>query len=80
MEENKTTRTLEENKSTRTLEENFEEIEEILQVLSTEDISLEEAFGAYKNGMEILKTCNEQIDQVEKKVLMLNADAKLEEY
>lgn len=69
-----------ENQTTRTLEENFEEIEEILQVLSTDDISLEEAFSAYKNGMEILKTCNEQIDQVEKKVLMLNADNVLEEY
>ena len=62
-----------------TLEENFVKIEEVIEKLETEDISLEEAFAAYSEGMKLLKTCNEQIDKVEKKVLKLTEDGELTE-
>jgi exodeoxyribonuclease VII small subunit len=65
---------------TYSLEENFERLEETLALLEEENISLEDAFRAYSAGMEILKTCNEQIDRVEKQVLMLSADGALEEF
>jgi len=55
-----------------TLEENFARLEELVNRLSDEDISLEQAFTAYSQGMEVLKQCNEQIDRVEKKVLKLS--------
>ena len=58
------------------LEENFELLEELLGTLEEEDISLEDAFGAYSKGMEILKVCNAQIDRVEKQVLKLNEDGE----
>jgi len=61
-----------EEKKVFSLEENFSRLEEIIEKLEQEDISLEEAFRSYSNGMEILKTCNEQIDRVEKKVLVLS--------
>ncbi len=61
------------------LEENFAALEEIIDRLEQEDISLEEAFQTYSSGMAILKTCNEQIDRVEKKVLKLNEQGELEE-
>lgn len=61
------------------LEENFALLEEIIEKLEQEDISLEEAFATYSNGMAVLKTCNEQIDRVEKKVLKLNEQGELEE-
>lgn len=61
------------------LEENFVLLEEIIAKLEQDDISLEEAFSAYSNGMAVLKTCNEQIDRVEKKVLKLNEQGELEE-
>ena len=61
------------------LEENFALLEGIIEKLEQEDISLEEAFAAYSNGMAVLKTCNEQIDRVEKKVLKLNEQGELEE-
>jgi len=63
--------------SSRTLEENFTALEEIMDKLSA-DISLEEAFSAYAEGMEIVKQCNEQIDMVEKKVLVLTGDGEQE--
>ena len=59
-------------KSEFTLEENFARLEELVNRLSDEDISLEQAFAAYSQGMEVLKQCNGQIDRVEKKVLKLS--------
>ncbi len=61
-----------ETESEFTLEENFARLEELVNRLSDEDISLEQAFTAYSQGMEVLKQCNEQIDRVEKKVLKLS--------
>lgn len=62
----------------RTLEEKFSELEELLEQLEAEDISLEDAFAAYSKGMNVLKQCNEQIDRVEKQVMKLNEEGVLE--
>ena len=62
----------------RSLEENFSELEELIEQLEVEDISLEEAFTAYSKGMNVLKKCNEQIDRVEKQVMKLNEEGGLE--
>ncbi len=61
------------------LEDNFLKIDEVIEKLEAEDISLEDAFAAYSEGMQLLKTCNEQIDRVEKKVLKLSEDGELTE-
>ncbi len=65
--------------TTLTLEEHFARLEETIGRLEEEDISLEDAFAAYSEGMKLLKSCNEQIDRVEKKVLKLAEDGGLEE-
>lgn len=70
---------MEEQNRSYTLEENFARLEETIEKLEAEDISLEEAFNAYSAGMSILKECNEQIDRVEKKVLKLSEQGELEE-
>ena len=62
-----------------TLEQNFEKLDETIERLEDEALSLEEAFAAYSEGMTLLKLCNEQIDRVEKKVLKLAEDGGLEE-
>ncbi|MCH5342984.1 MAG: exodeoxyribonuclease VII small subunit [Acetatifactor sp.] len=64
---------------TPTLEENFARVEETIERLESEDITLEGAFAAYSQGMAILKQCNEQIDRVEKQVLKLTEQGELEE-
>ncbi len=61
------------------LEENFNKLEEISVALSSDDISLEDAFDNYKKGMDLIKKCSEQIDAVEKEVLKLNSDLSTEE-
>lgn len=62
------------------LEETFVQLEETVAALEQEDISLEESFRIYKEGMELLKKCNQAIDQVEKKVLVLNEDGETHEF
>ena len=70
---------MEEEKKEVTLERNFERLEELIQILADADVSLEDAFRAYGEGVSILKECNDQIDRVEKKVLALSGDGELEE-
>lgn len=62
------------------LEEGFLKLEETIAVLEKEDISLEESFQEYQKGMELLKKCNDAIDQVEKKVLVLNGNGETNEF
>lgn len=63
-----------------TLEEAFARLEQVTKTLEDENISLEESFAVYQKGMELLKYCNESIDKVEKKVLVLNGEGKLDEF
>lgn len=63
-----------------TLEEKFAKLEETVNRLESEDISLEESFRIYKEGMELLKKCNADIDKVEKQVMQLNGEGALEEF
>lgn len=63
-----------------TLDETFEKLEAAIGKLEQEDISLEESFQLYKEGMKLIQACNEKIDKVEKEVLKLNEDGELEEF
>ena len=60
-----------------TIEENFAKLEQTLEILESEEVSLEDAFTAYTEGMKLLKICNDQIDKVEKQVLKLREDGTL---
>ena len=64
----------------QTLEDAFAQLEAVIERLESEEISLEDAFGAYSEGMELLQVCNASIDTVEKKVLKMNEDGGLDEF
>ena len=55
----------------KTLEQSFEQLETIVSQLEKEDISLEESFRLFNEGMKVLKDCNDSIDKVEKKLVVL---------
>ena len=38
------------------------------------DGSLEEAFADYEEGMKLVKSCNEKIEMIEKRILVLSGD------
>lgn len=61
-----------------TIEQGFEKIESILEKMESREISLEESFLLYQQGMQQLKICNEKIAQVEKQVMQLNESGGLE--
>ena len=62
------------------LEEAFTRLQETIENLEKDDITLEQSFQEYQKGMLLVKKCNEIIDKVEKKVLVLNKDGGTDEF
>ena len=58
------------------LEEGFQTLDELMGQLEGKELALEEAFTVYARGMEVLKQCNDAIDRVEKKMLVLNEQSE----
>ena len=54
-----------------TIEQTFEALEEIMEKLEAGETTLEESFKYYEAGMKLVKSCNDQIDKVEKKIMIL---------
>ncbi len=64
----------------QTLEEAFVRLDQMLEKLSDRDTALEESFQVYAEGTKLLKYCNEKLDKVEKKMLMLSEEGELNEF
>jgi len=64
----------------QTLEAVFEEIDKIVGKLEGEDVSLEESFQLYHQGMDMLKICNDKIDTIEKKMMVLDENGDQHEF
>ena len=62
------------------LEELFGQLEDTIQKMEKEEISLEDSFQLYHKGMDLLKQCNDKIDKVEKKMLILNEEGETHEF
>lgn len=63
-----------------TLEEAMKQLDETIASLQGHDITLEEAFARYEQGMALVRLCNEKIDLVEKKVTELNEEGETIEF
>ncbi len=62
------------------LEETFQELSMIIEKMQEREVTLEESFSLYEQGIRKLKLCNEKIDSVEKKMLLLNQQGELEAF
>ena len=62
----------------RSLEEMLSSLEECVNKMETGELTLEQSFEAFKEGIELVKQCNESIDMVEKEVVKLMADGSIE--
>lgn len=69
-----------ENEKEMTLDEAFLELDGIIEALESREITLEESFSKYQQGMELVKKCSEKIDTVEKKVLALDENGETYEF
>lgn len=61
------------------LEQALGKLDETIAKLQSDEVSLEESFELYKEGMDYVKICSHTIEEVEKKVLMLNQEGTLDE-
>lgn len=54
------------------LEESFDTLDEIIGDLQSGELSLEDSFQKYEEGMKLIKACSEAIDKVEKKLEIIS--------
>jgi exodeoxyribonuclease VII small subunit len=62
------------------LEESFERLEQIMTELERPEVSLEDSFTLYQEGMKLLKLCNDSIDKVEKELIVLGENGEPDEF
>ncbi|MBQ8816271.1 MAG: exodeoxyribonuclease VII small subunit [Lachnospiraceae bacterium] len=62
------------------IEEAFAQLDALITELEKPDSSLEASFQAFEQGMKLVKYCNDAIDKVEKKVLILGQEGELDEF
>lgn len=72
--------TAEETDKKENLEEMFQDLEKVIKDMENSDVTLEQSFDLYNRGMNILKECSRTIDEVEKKVLVLDEDGETHEF
>lgn len=63
-----------------TLEELFGRLDRIIAKLEDRNTTLEDSFAAYEQGVRYLKACNDKIDKIEKKMLVINESGGLDEF
>lgn len=67
-------------KESQTLEELFRELDEMMRQMEEPGLSLEQSFSLYHRGIELLKSCNDKIDTVEKKIQILEENGECHEF
>lgn len=55
-----------------TLEQSFESLDNIIGQLQGGELTLEESFKMYEEGMKLVKNCNDALDKVEKKLITID--------
>lgn len=63
-----------------TMEESLCALDQIVEQMEEGETSLEETFLLYQKGMELLKSCSDKIDHVEKKLQILNENGDSSEF
>jgi len=62
------------------LEQSLEQLEQVMEELSSPELSLEDSFAKYKQGMDLLLKCNQAIDKVEKELMILEENGLSDEF
>ncbi len=61
------------------IEESFDYLDGVIEKMEDPDIPLEDSFALYEKGMRVLKETAKAIDEVEKKVKLIDEDGNEEE-
>lgn len=57
-------------------EQSFRELEDIVTRLEGEELSLDESLALFEKGIRLSRFCHEKLEQVEKKIELILADAR----
>ncbi len=63
-------------KNPRKFEEELQDLEAIVTRIDSGELSLEESIGAFERGVALVRSLNQKLDEVEKKVEVLMRDAQ----
>ncbi len=69
-----------EKENKKTIEEMFSEIEQTLAKLESADVTLEDSFRFYEDGMKQIKCCTDALTQAEKRMQILLASGETEDF
>lgn len=58
---------------TTTIEDSFTQLDDIIAQLESGSLSLDESFKKYNEGIKLIKTCNQQLDKVEKQIIVIDS-------
>ena len=70
----------EETKEEKTLDEMFQELDKLIQAMEEPEVSLEDSFQMYHQGIDMLKACNDKMDKIEKQMLVLDSEGETHEF
>ena len=56
------------------LEDTFDKLEDILGQMESGELTMNESFKKYKEGIELVKKCSLMIDKVEKEMIIIKDD------
>jgi exodeoxyribonuclease VII small subunit len=57
-------------------EKAFQQLEKIVQRLESEQLPLDESLQLFEEGIRLSRFCNQKLEEVEKKIELILADAK----
>ena len=57
-------------------EKAFEQLEKIVRRLESEELPLDESLQLFEEGIRLSRFCNQKLEEVEKKIELILADAK----
>jgi exodeoxyribonuclease VII small subunit len=63
-------------KNSRKFEEELADLEAIVTRIDSGELSLEESISAFERGVALVRSLNQKLDEVEKKVEVLTRDAQ----
>ena len=55
-----------------TIDEGFDKLSEILDKMDKEEVSLEESFQLYNDGLKIVKDLNDKLDDAQERLTVVN--------
>lgn len=61
---------------TNEFEKSFQQLEKIVQRLEGEELSLDESLELFEQGISLSRFCHQKLEQIEKKIELILADAK----